>query len=135
MNGVDLCKIHKQTLRSGDSKGKCCMNESAPFFPILVFDASLSDRCWFFVDLIWPVSHIPPEKKIALFFSFEVPVPWGGFFFLSFHTPFWNQLSETLICLYIVLLKLFCVLGEDFLIEVIGIFWLIVWAEGGKAVA
>lgn len=110
------------------------MNESASFFLILVFDVSLSDWHCIFADLLWPISHILPEKKIALFFSFEVPVPWGVFF-LSFHTVFWNQLSETLVCLCIVLLKPFCALWEDFLLYVIGIFQLIVWAEGAKAVA
>lgn len=105
------------------------MNESSPFFLILVFEVSLSDWHCIFVDLIWPISHIPSEKKIALFFSFEVPVPWGGFF-LSFHTAFWNQLSETLVWLCTVLLKLFCAFWEDFLIEVIGIFQLIVGVEG-----
>ena len=48
------------------------MNESAPFLLIIVFDVALSDRRCIFVDLIWPITHIPPEKKIALFFSFEV---------------------------------------------------------------
>lgn len=78
MNGMDLCNIRKQTLRSGNLGNM--LHEWICFFLCLVFDVSLSDQPCIFVDLIWLLSHISPEKKRALFFSFGVPVPQSAFF-------------------------------------------------------